>query len=99
MATKKPANFNPAPVDADGDGIVQEGTEFERPIEPAFETEEEFKASKPVAPSTYTAKDGDSYAAIAEKFPKDGMSKHERSLEIWRNNGGKFLHEGTEVKL
>lgn len=31
MATKK-NTYKPAAVDADGDGIVQEGTEFERPV-------------------------------------------------------------------
>ena len=96
MATKKSATYKPQPVDADGDGIVQEGTEFERPVEII----EEIYEPKPVPnPRFYVAEEGDSYAAIADKFPKDGMSKHKRSLEIWRNNGGKFLHAGTEVKL
>ena len=29
----KDSEYNPDAVDGDGDGIVQEGTEFERPIE------------------------------------------------------------------
>lgn len=29
---KKPAEYIPAAVDADGDGIVQDGTEWERPV-------------------------------------------------------------------
>ena len=29
----KDAEYNPNAIDADGDGIVQEGTEFERPID------------------------------------------------------------------
>ena len=32
MANKKPATFNPDAKDLDGDGMVQEGTEFERPV-------------------------------------------------------------------
>jgi len=27
-----PKGYNPAAIDADGDGIVQEGTKFERPV-------------------------------------------------------------------
>ena len=29
----KNEGYNPNPIDGDGDGIVQEGTEFERPID------------------------------------------------------------------
>jgi hypothetical protein len=29
----KDSEYNPDAVDGDGDGIVQEGTEFERPVE------------------------------------------------------------------
>lgn len=90
MATKKPP-FKPEAIDADGDGIVQEGTEFERPIEPEVIVE---------APaSSYLAEDGDSYASIAAKFPKPGLSKHDRSSELYALNGGKKLNPGTEVKL
>lgn len=44
---KKTAEYIPAAVDADGDGLVQEGTEWERPVgteieeQPAPETNEE----------------------------------------------------------
>ncbi len=38
MANKKPT-YKPAAVDADGDGIVQEGTEFERPVDTELEVE------------------------------------------------------------
>ena len=37
MAKKN--SYNPAPIDADGDGIVQEGTEFERPVDAELEIE------------------------------------------------------------
>lgn len=34
---KKSAAFNPVAVDADGDGLVQEGTEWERPADITLE--------------------------------------------------------------
>lgn len=34
---KKSAEYIPAAVDADGDGLVQEGTEWERPVETKIE--------------------------------------------------------------
>jgi hypothetical protein len=34
---KKSAEYNPAAVDADGDGLVQEGTEWERLVETEIE--------------------------------------------------------------
>lgn len=44
----KKSEFNPKPLDSDNDGLVQEGTEFERPVEPEFATEADFAASKAV---------------------------------------------------
>lgn len=114
MATKKPATFKPEAIDADGDGIVQEGTEFERPVdfeaqvtlsEPTSEAIEaaleraEIAIRANTAPKVYAAQEGDSYAAIADKFPKPGMTKHDRSSELYALNGGKKLNPGTEVKL
>lgn len=46
-AKKKQAEYIPAALDADGDGLVQDGTEWERPVgteneeQPAPETTEE----------------------------------------------------------
>lgn len=46
-AKKKQADYIPAALDADGDGLVQDGTEWERPVgteieeQPAPETTEE----------------------------------------------------------
>jgi hypothetical protein len=50
---KKKAEYIPNPVDADGDGLVQDGTEWERPLgvslpeeQPAPETENEDNEEK-----------------------------------------------------
>jgi hypothetical protein len=47
---KKP-KFNPNPIDRDGDGIVQEGTKFERPAE-----KKPTPAKKPAAKKSATPK-------------------------------------------
>lgn len=116
MATKK-NTYKPTAKDGDGDGIVQDGTEFERPADCAdctdcesCEPQAENTPSEALeAPSeatksagkvkTYTAKDGDSYALIAELYPVAGMTKHERAMQLWRDHGGVRLKDGVEVKL
>jgi hypothetical protein len=37
---KKKAEYNPSAIDADGDGLVQDGTEFERPVGTELSPEE-----------------------------------------------------------
>lgn len=99
MAAKK-STFKPQPIDADGDGIVQEGTEWERPVEPEFATEAEFVAAvaEPVVtPKTYKVAEGDSYAAIADKFLPSGKTKHEYASELFAKNGA--LRVGAEIRL
>ena len=41
-----PKGYNPNAIDADGDGIVQEGTKFERPVKKSK------KAAEPVVEET-----------------------------------------------
>lgn len=106
MTSKKRATYNPAARDGDGDGFVQDGTEFERPVQPepettpseALEAPSEVTAAEPKA-KTYTAKSGDSYAFIAELHPVAGMTKHERALQLWRDHGGGQLKDGTVITL
>lgn len=130
MPTKKTTTYNPNAEDRDGDGMIQEGTEFERPVgtvlpeeccmedcgECSFSTpveaveapveavEAPVEATKPApkaktSPKVYVARDGDSYATVADLYPVEGMTKHERSLQLWRDHGGRALKDGVEVKL
>jgi hypothetical protein len=96
---KRTVTYKPAPVDLDNDGIVQEGTPFERPVDEVIEETENFTPTPVPNPCCYTVQDGDSYAAIAGMFPTEGMTKHERAQELYQLNGGKPLNPGTEVKL
>lgn len=116
MTAKKKATYNPNPIDADGDGIVQEGTEFERPVgtdlviedvetdeimhtlsEALEDTVETTTPSEGV--NVYVARDGDSYASVASQFLPEGMKKHEYATQLWRENGGRALKAGVEVRL
>lgn len=53
----------------------------------------------PQGPKTYTAKDGDSYALIAELHPVEGVTKHDRAMQLWRDHGGIKLKDGTVINL
>lgn len=54
---------------------------------------------KPVAPKTYTAKDGDTWAALGKKFAPKGVSGFEHAKHLMALNGGKPLAAGVEVAL
>lgn len=116
MANKK---FKPDAVDADGDGIVQEGTDWERPVDCCGKDECEDcpveavvlerladLADKVVdveltdlAPETYVAKDGDTYASIAAAHKPAGVSSFEYAKRLLEANGGRTLAPGVEVRL
>lgn len=112
MATKK-TTFNPDAIDADGDGIVQEGTEFERPLgqccakdeceECPFDEPEvvEVVAEIPSAPTgkTYTAKDGDTYASIAAAHKPAGVKSFDYAQTLYEANNAKPIRAGVEVTL
>lgn len=106
MATKKKTYAAPAVQE-----IAEEAVECETPCddcecqpEPettpseALEAPSEAATAAPKA-KTYTAKDGDSYASIAELYPVDGMTKHERAMQLWRDHGGMRLKDGTVINL
>lgn len=108
MATKK-NTYKPDAIDADGDGLVQDGTEFERPVgtELALEQDIDSEAvegtSETVTPvlhaNTYVVADGDSYASLAAAFCPLGMPKHDYAVYLYEINRGKRLNPGVEVIL
>lgn len=109
----KKATYNPAPIDADGDGLVQDGTEFERPVEETLEPIEETVEEAVEAPvevpainpaelvheAVYVAKDGDTYASIAARLNPGEVSNYNYAKALFDLNKGKTLREGTEVSL
>jgi nucleoid-associated protein YgaU len=118
MSTRR--TYKPDARDGDGDGLVQDGTIFERPVGVEF-TEAEIAAllgetieteehqSGPVSesetitpsehPNTHTVVNGDSYAALADQYPTDGMTKHQRATELFHINNARKLIPGTVINL
>jgi hypothetical protein len=55
----KVKQFNPEAIDGDADGLVQDGTEFERPVAPE---------------GFMFAQEGDNYAVIADRLGVDAVA-------------------------
>jgi hypothetical protein len=95
--------FNPEAIDGDGDGLVQEGTEFERPAEPDTSAQEVIEhlveVSEPApkvepakAPKGFVyAEDGDNYAVIADRL---GLEAE----ELWKLNNENPVYPGTLIR-
>jgi hypothetical protein len=79
--------FNPEAIDGDGDGLVQEGTEFERPVEEIQEPAVPEKAPK----GFLFALDGDNYAVIADRLGVD-------AVELWKLNNENPVYPGTLIR-
>lgn len=82
--TYKPkATYMPEAVDADGDGLVQDSTEFERPVDTKIET--------------HVVAAGENLLTIAEKYKPEGVTRKEYAATLYALNGN--LHEGQVVRL
>lgn len=104
----KKSEFNPTPLDADNDGLVQEGTEFERLAVPEFASESDFKAAiaepavEGLKPSSkvirsYAVVEGDSWASVASKTLPAGKSKHEWAKELLAKHGNLTVGKVIEI--
>jgi len=82
MANKK-TTYNPAPVDADGDGIVQEDTLFERPV----------KAT------THVVAEGDTYASLGKTYATYEETFFSAAQRIMQANNGRTLTVGSIVNI
>lgn len=85
------ATYKPKATDGDGDGFVQDGTDFERPLE-------EVEEYVPV-PGYGEVLEGDTYPALADRYPKSGLTKYQRALELLALNGGRNLRPGATINL
>jgi hypothetical protein len=86
----KPRTYVANPIDADNDGIVQEGTEFERPVETA--------PVELAAPTHHIVTDGQNIQTIAAMYKPDGMTRNEYAALLFKLNGdvswGKVIRLG-----
>ena len=94
--------YVPKAVDADGDGLVQEGTEFERQVDTEL-AEEFIEALETVLEvaelplETYIVQEGENIQSIAEKFKPEGMTRQDYAKYLFKVNG--YPHAGKEIKL
>lgn len=101
--SSKPKTYIPQAVDADGDGLVQDGTEFERPVDTELTEEELIEALLEsvvvvnASSETYTVQDGENIQSIAEKFKPEGMSRQGYAKHLFKVNG--YISAGKEIKL
>jgi hypothetical protein len=100
----KKSSYKPEAKDGDNDGLVQDGTVWERPAE-----ESEPALQSPVSPveattpaekvKTHTCTDSDSYASLSAQFCPKGMTKHQYALELVKKNSNKALRPGATIIL
>lgn len=96
--SKRKSTYVPKAIDADGDGLVQDGTEFERPVGTELEVEapeETFIHS--AATETHTVLEGENIQAIAERYKPAGMTRNEYAAQLHRVNGD--ITPGKVIKL
>jgi hypothetical protein len=108
--TPKPVTYVPAAIDADGDGLVQDGTEFERPVGTEIdyqvtlsEQPEEPEALEVVEvvetlePGTHKVLKGENILSIAERYLPEGVTRKDYAAQLYAANGD--FHEGKTVRL
>lgn len=86
------AKLNPEAKDGDIDGLIQDGTEFER-------LESSHPSMGNLEPKTAIVTDDDTYPSLAAKNPVKGLTRHERAVQLLTLNGGKALIPGDLIKL
>ena len=113
MATKKTykakvAGYVPQAIDGDGDGLVQDGTEFERPecteIDVLMEEVTEEIVEKVLAPgvktnlaNTHTLKDGENIQTVARLYCPNGMNRNTYAQKLYALN--KSWATGVVIRL
>lgn len=98
----KTEGYVPEAIDADGDGLVQDGTEFERPVgteidvhlEPEVITPEEPKVAQN---GTHRLSEGENIQTVAEKYLPAGMTRSEYAKRLYELN--RNWNVGQVIKL
>lgn len=109
MSAKKPRNYTPKPYipeakDGDGDGLVQDGTEFERPVDTELTAEkiielmqEMAKVEVQTSTDTYVIQEGENIQTIAHRFKPEGMTRQDYAKELFAKNGN--FYPGKVIRL
>lgn len=102
MASKK-NGYVPKALDADGDGMVQDGTEFERPV--GTELAGELEEDTPVIvvetkkPGTHVVAEGENWQTIAALYAPANVRRQDYAKILYDANGIKDLHPGMAVRI
>lgn len=97
--TPKVQGYVPQAVDGDNDGMVQDGTEFERPVGTELDefvevVEESITITQP---GTYLVAGGENIQTVAAKFLPEGMTRNQYAKKLFALNGQ--ISPGQVVKL
>jgi hypothetical protein len=84
----KVEGYAPEALDGDGDGLVQDGTEFERPVGTEFDwaVEETFEPKLAENPKIYKLGEGENIQTVAEKFKPEGMTRQDYARALFVKN-------------
>jgi len=109
----KPAAYVPNAIDADGDGLVQDGTEFERPVgtEIDYQVTRSYADLEPeqlaelevveiveaLEPGTHKVLEGENILTIAERYLPEGMTRKNYAAQLYAANGD--FHHGKTIRL
>ena len=102
MASKK-TNYVPAAIDADGDGMVQDGTEFERPV--GTELAGELEEDTPVVviatskPDVHVVAEGENWQTIAAIYAPSNVRRQDYAKKLFDANGVKDLRAGMVITI
>jgi hypothetical protein len=102
--TYKPKGYVPNAKDGDGDGMVQDGTEFERPVgtELDWAAPEDYFAEELVAldaeiPTTHVLAEGENILTVAQMYLPKGKTRNEYAKELFLRNGN--ISVGSVIRL
>lgn len=84
----KVEGYVPEARDGDGDGMVQDGTEFERPVGTEI---------KEAMPESYLVQTGENVQTVAAKFLPEGMTRNEYAKKLFKMNGQ--INAGQVIRL
>lgn len=101
----RPVTYVPNAVDGDGDGMVQDGTEFERPFGTEFtyqvtlseEPELSLEVIDTAKPGTHKVLEGENILTIAELYLPEGMTRKDYAAQLYAANG--HFTEGKTIRL
>lgn len=91
MTSRKPTRkvYIPKAVDGDNDGMVQDGTEFERPAGTEFTADKIIELMTEMAkvkPLTHLMQEGENILTVADLYKPEGMTRNQYAKALEGKN-------------